>query len=1217
MLTKMVVMSLVWLILSANKQEILVVSVEISYCLVSWEWGVKIQLARLEDITRGSTVKGILPGEMVTVVDVRWLGSVAIELTYKDASGKVGNELVYRDRETTLEVVARVRPWSFDGDGGLFRLVSEARRIRLAYLFDPLLAVHTSLVDPLPHQITAVYEAMLPRQPLRFLLADDPGAGKTIMAGLLIKELLVRGDLRRCLICVPGNLTEQWQDELSQRFHLPFDILTRERVETARSGNPFAEIDLVICRLDQLSRNPDLQDKLKVTDWDLVICDEAHKMSATFFGGEIKATKRYRLGQLLDTITRHLLLLTATPHNGKEEDFQLFMALLDGDRFEGRFRDGVHTVDVSDLLRRLVKEHMVRFDGRPLFPERRSYTVTYRLSDVEAALYHAVTKYVQEEMNRADHLAAEGDGKRRASIGFALTILQRRLASSPEAIYKSLKRRRERLEKRLRDEQIDSRGRHARLSQDNLRLFSLDDEDLADLEDAPNAEVEEIEEELVDQATAARTIAELEAEIESLKRLEEMARRLRVSGMDKKWEELSSLLQNEERMFDAQGHRRKLVVFTEHRDSLNYLMDRISSLIGRSEAVVAIHGGIRREERRKIQESFTQDKDVQILVATDAAGEGINLQRAHLMVNYDLPWNPNRIEQRFGRIHRIGQTEVCHLWNLVAVETREGHVFHRLFEKLEEERKALGGKVYDVLGEVFDERSLRELLIEAVRYGDHPEVRARLEQVVDQALDRDHLIDLLDEHALARDTMDPSRLQRVREEMERAEARRLQPHFIRSFFHAAFEMLGGTMREREPRRYEITHVPAVIRQRDRVIGTGSPVLTRYERVCFEKDLITVSGKPIASLLCPGHPLLDATIDLILERHRELLKRGTVLVDPNDPGEDLRVLFYLEHAVQDARTNATGNRRVVSRQMQFVEADGAGQVRNAGYAPYLNYRPIKEEESALIESVLDDPLLTHNLEDTVIAYAVEHIVPRHYGEVRQRKEELVDRTLAAVRERLTKEINYWDHRAEDLKAQEQAGRVNARINSAKARQRADELAARLRKRLEELEQERRLSPLPPVVSGGALVVPQSLVNRLTGIRTEIEPVVLARETRRVEQMAMESVMRLERSLGREPRDVSSERCGYDIESRNPQNGALLFIEVKGRVAGVGSVTVTKNEILTGLNKPEQFILALVIVDQETIEPPIYVRQPFAREPDFGVTSVNYDLNELKTRGERMA
>jgi SNF2 family DNA or RNA helicase len=293
-------------------------------------------MARLEDLTRGAAVKGILPEGLVTVVDVKWHGSTVVELTYKDASGRLGSELLYRDREPTIDIAAAGRPWSFDGDGALFRLVSEAYRLRLAYLFDPLLAVHTSLVEPLPHQITAVYGEMLTRQPLRFLLADDPGAGKTIMTGLLIKELLIRGDVHRCLIVCPGMLVEQWQDELDRRFHLPFDIMTTEGLEAARTGNWFLEHSLAICRLDKLSRDEDLQAKLLQIDWDLIVVDEAHKLSASFFAGEVKATKRHRLGQLLSRLTRHFLLLTATPHNGKDEDFQLFMALLDGDRL----RDG-------------------------------------------------------------------------------------------------------------------------------------------------------------------------------------------------------------------------------------------------------------------------------------------------------------------------------------------------------------------------------------------------------------------------------------------------------------------------------------------------------------------------------------------------------------------------------------------------------------------------------------------------------------------------------------------------------------------------------------------------------------------------------------------------------------------------------------------------------------------------------------------------------------
>lgn len=1170
-------------------------------------------MATLESITRGAAVRGILPDSLVTISDVRWIGTVAIEVTYKDAAGRLGNELLYRDREPTLEVAETGRPWSFDGDGGLFRLLSEANRIRLAYLFDPLLAVHTSLVEPLPHQITAVYSEMLSRQPLRFLLADDPGAGKTIMTGLLIKELIARGDLQRCLIVCPGNLVEQWQDELDRRFHLPFDIMTNDALEAARTGNWFAETPLAICRLDKLSRDEDTQAKLNLTDWDLIVCDEAHKLSATYFGNEVKYTKRYRLGQALSPLTRHFLLLTATPHNGKEADFQLFMALLDGDRFEGKFRDGVHISDATDMMRRLVKEQLLKFDGTPLFPERRAYTVNYALSDAEADLYKQVTDYVREEFNRAEALENEG---RKGTVGFALTILQRRLASSPEAIYQSLRRRRERLEKRLRQEQLLKRGAEAGIDL-TAGLPALTADEMDDLDDAPDKEVEDTEERVVDQASAARTIAELKAEISQLQELERAALRVRQSGTDRKWDELSRLLQNNSEMFDAHGHRRKLVIFTEHRDTLNYLAERIGALIGKPEAVVIIHGGIGREERRKSQEAFTHDKEVEILVATDAAGEGINLQRAHLMVNYDLPWNPNRLEQRFGRIHRIGQTEVCHLWNLVAKDTREGEVYFRLLEKLDEERSALGGQVFDVLGELtFEDRPLRDLLLEAVRYGDRPEVKARLFQVVDKALDRQHLQELVEGRALTHDAMDVSKVRQIRQEMERAEARRLQPHFIAAFFIEAFKLLGGTIHEREPKRYEIKHVPAVIRNRDRQIGRGEAVLTRYERITFEKGLISVQGKPPAAFVCPGHPLLDATLDLIVERHRDLLKRGAVLIDDTDPGEQPRTLLYLEHAIQDARTDRAGNRRVVSKRLQFVEIDGDGDAVNAGPAPYLDYRPPTGEEAKALADMPMPAWIRGDLESRAMEYAAIHMVPQHLDEVRRRKEELLDKTKAAVQDRLTKEINYWDHRAAQLKDQELAGKVNAKLNSGLARQRADELTARLQRRLTEIEQERKLSALPPIVLGGALVVPIGLVRTLKGDTADIPP-AFAVETEHSELLAMQAVTEIERRLGFVPRDVSAQNLGYDIESAIPDTGLLRFIEVKGRAKGAKTVTVTKNEILTALNKPDEFILAIAVIDGDHTADVRYVRQPFQTEPDFNATSVNYDLSALLAQAEAPA
>jgi len=1162
-------------------------------------------MPRLEDITVNSIVKGLAPNSAVTIKHTEMFGSQAMQVTFVDAEGRPGTQLIYRDQESALEIVRRTRPLSFSADPKLFRLASEAQRLRWGFLFDPMIAVTTSSIEPLPHQITAVYETMLNRQPLRFLEADDPGTGKTIMAGLLIKELIIRGDVAKCLIVAPGSLVEQWQDELDQKFDLAFDIMTNDAIQASRTGNWFLEHNLCICRLDKLSRNEDVQERLKQVDWDLVVVDEAHKMSASFFASEVRYTKRFRLGQLLSQHTRQFLLLTATPHNGKEEDFQLFMSLIDGDRFEGRYREGVPSPDCSDIMRRMVKENLVTMEGKPLFPERFAYTVPFPLSPEEAALYAKVTNYVREEFNRADRLDSD---RRRGMVGFALTILQRRLASSPEAIYQSLRRRRERLEERLREEKILRRGRAA--DEEIDIQTNIEVEDMEDLEDAPEQEVEQAEEQVVDLATAARTIAELEAEILILKDLEAEAGRLRRSRKDTKWTKLSETLQNNPEMFDASRNRRKLVIFSEQRDTLNYLVDQLSSLLGSSTAVVSIHGQTPRERRRQIQESFMNDPEVLILVATDAAGEGINLQRAHLMVNYDLPWNPNRIEQRFGRIHRIGQLDVCHLWNLVAEETREGDVFLRLLKKLEQQRESLGGAVFDVLGKVFQGQSLRDLLIEAIRKGDRPEVKARLNQVIDQNMDREHLRQLIEERQLVQETLPTTKVQEIREAMERAQARKLQPHYIGSFFATAFEGFGGTLLKREPNRFEIRNVPGDIRHRDRVLRMRAPVLKAYERITFLKEAVRVEGKPPAALVAPGHPLLDATIDLTLERYRDLLRQGAILVDPLDQGVEPRVLLFLEHSLTDATLDPNGNPRVISRRMLFVEVKPDGPLVTAGYAPYLDYEPPTADQLSQVKGLLDEPWLSQNLESRAIGYAVEKIVPDHLREVASRREAHVLKTMQQVKERLTREIAFWDHRANELREKEAAGKSRSTLNSANAQQRADALAERLKKRMTDLDLEKRVVARPPTILGGALVVPAGFFRRAETVQETGAP--YGTGDREVERLAMEKVMETERRLGCIPRDVSNENRGYDIESRDPQTGKLRFLEVKGRQEDATTVTITKNEILNALNQPEAYRLCIVLVSRSGERQLHYIPKPFTQEPEFGTASVTYKLSELLTR-----
>jgi len=1161
--------------------------------------------AQLEDLVPGSVIGGVVPAKDVTSVALSWHGGAAVTLTYRDPDGRVGERLLYRSDEEALSIRGAGARWSFDADGELFSLVSEARRIRLAHLFDPLLAVHLSLVEPLPHQIRAVYGELLPRQPLRFVLADDPGAGKTIMAGLYIKELLLRADVVRCLIVAPGGLVAQWQDELAEKFSLDFEILTRDAIEASHTGNPLAERDLVIARLDHLSRNDDIQARLEATEWDLVVVDEAHRMSAHYEGDEVRETRRYRLGRLLSSTTRHLLLLTATPHAGKNEDFQLFLALLDQDRFEGRRRSASGEIDTTGLMRRMVKEHLLRFDGRPLFPERRAYTVPFELSAAETDLYEAVTTYVTEEMNRAERLTSG----RRNVVGFALTVLQRRLASSPEAISQSLARRRKRLEDHLAELRATTEHPGADAADDEIARFGLSDDlaDDLDTDDLEAAELEEVEEQLVDQASAAQTAVELQAEVATLSQLESLARRVLASGTDRKWIELAGLLAEKPEMFEDSGARRKLLIFTEHRDTLNYLVRRLQGFLGRTEAVVAIHGGMRREQRRVAQDTFTSDPDCVVLVATDAAGEGINLQRAHLVVNYDLPWNPNRIEQRFGRVHRIGQEEVCHMWNLVAAETREGQVYQLLLHKIDEQRQALGGQVFDVLGQAMSGRALRDLLIEAIRYGERPDVRARLVEVIDAHVG-DGIGALIAAEALASEVLSEADVTRLRLLMEEAAARRLQPHYVHAFFDKALAALGGRLVEREPDRYEVTHVPAEVRAR--TARSGRPVLRRYERICFDKTLIHQPGRPPAELVAPGHPLLDAVVALTIERHGSLLSTGAVLIDDTDPTDVPRVLCYLEHTITDARPGQGGRDHVVSRRFEFVSVDRNGDGSPGGYAPYLDYRPATPDELVTCKRILGEDWLSGvGLERRALDYAIEHIVPQHLAEVAGRTDERAERTITAVRTRLTREINYWDQRAAVLKEQAAAGR-QPKMNPERAQARADELAARMRRRLGELEEERQLQALPPVLVGGALVVPAGLLASL-GDPEAATVSRFARETREVEVRAVRAVLDEEARIGRRAEEMPHSNPGFDIRSVDT-DGHLLLIEVKGRIEGSTTVTVTRNEILTGLNAADRYLLALVEVRTDGTCQVRYLRDPFAgksRQLHFAERSTTFDWDKL--------
>ncbi|WP_344140105.1 helicase-related protein [Luedemannella flava] len=1085
---------------------------------------------------------GIVPGEPVMIVAVNWHGSDAVEVTYRTDSGQLRDRLIFRSEEESLQLATTAaRP--FDADAADFKLAAEAQRIRLAGIYDPMLAVTTSDVRPLPHQIRAVYGELLPRTPLRFLLADDPGAGKTIMAGLYIKELLLREDVHRCLVVAPGGLVEQWQDELYFKFGLRFEILSSGLVDSLVAASVFDGHPLLIARMDQLARNADLLDQLSDTDWDLVVVDEAHRMGAHYFGAKLEKTKRFQLGELLGARTRHFLLMTATPHSGKDEDFQLFLSLLDADRFAGRFRRGVHGDDTTGVMRRMIKEDLLTFEGKPLFPERVAQTVPYELTAAESELYDLVTQYVREGMNRAERL----DAKRRNTVGFALTVLQRRLASSPEAIYQSLLRRSERLRRRRHELLTGGPTGDAGLLRDGE---TLDDPDEYSVE-----EIEQVEEELVDAATAAQTLAELDAELLELADLTATAKRVRDTGEDRKWVELRQILDGHALGSSPSGSPRKIIIFTEHRDTLTYLTDKIRLVLGRAQAVEAIHGGVQRIQRRQITEEFTKNPDCRVLLATDAAGEGLNLQVAHLMVNYDLPWNPNRIEQRFGRIHRIGQTEVCRLWNLVASNTREGEVFTRLLHKIEEQRQAYGGKVFDVLGLAFSETPLRQLLVEAIRYGEQPEIRARMHRVIDDQV-ADGVKEMLADHALAHDALAEADIAELRRQMDDARARRLQPHYIEWAFRNGFSRLGGRMAKRERGRFEISNVPAGIRASTR----RGPIPTRYERVTFDVAAIEPPDDVRADLLAPGHPLHDAVAEQTILQCGQALARGTVLVSPTVDRPVLLVGVIEE--IIDA-TEAPIARRFG---YAYVEADGT--VTPAGPAPYLDC--VSAPTTPAIDNARALPWLA-DAEARATSWVVSTQLPAYLAEIGPRRLADLGRTRDHVTTRLNHEINRLA--GEALQADEQTQRGTKPRESAESLTRkAADLETRLERRLHELDRQAHLSPRPPRVLTAALVLP------LSSVEDELpeDAPIHARETKEVERRGVDLVMSTERTLGRRPTEQPFNNPGFDILSETSDRPPIR-IEVKARIDGADDFFVTHNEIVLGRNAAPHYRLAMVRVD----------------------------------------
>jgi superfamily II DNA or RNA helicase len=1103
---------------------------------------------RLEEIAPGMLVAGILT-EPARILTAGWpYGPEFLVVTVEDPRGTPQQSILERSREPDLREVRSLGGSRCDGDVRRWKMGTEAFRLQNSALVDPMQAVSTSALRPLPHQIKAVYEEMLPRTPLRFLLADDPGAGKTIMCGLYVKELMLRGDLERCLVVAPGGLVGQWQDELQEKFGLTFEILTREMLSGTVGQSVFEDHPLLLARMDMLKRDEDVLERLDGSSWDLVVVDEAHRMSATIRGHQLDPTKRYELGQRLGRISRHLLLMTATPHSGDPDKFRAFLGLLDEDRYLGADREAV--VPGRDTMRRLLKEDLLTLEGRRLFPERRAYTVGYELSPAETELYDAVTSYVRHEMRMADRIA-DGDRKRATNVGFALTVLQRRLASSPHAILRSLERRRARLAGALATPvALDS---DLRLPPGPLATQIVSDE-------RTSQEAEELETTVSNGATAAMTRAELEAEIASLDELVPVARRVHASGEDTKWRQLRSLLEDHALTRGPDSTPRKIIVFTEHRDTLTYLADRIRGLPGRADAVVEIHGGLAHPQRRVVERSFTRDPHVTVLVATDAAGEGLNLQAAHLMVNYDLPWNPNRLEQRFGRIHRIGQDQVCHLWNLVATDTREGAVYERLLTKMEAQREAFQGKVYDVLGEAFEGDPLSEMLLRAIRYGDDPQVREQLDAVIDEKAS-EGIPELIRDRAQFRAVLSSADLEEAQHRVDTSVADRLQPHHVAAWFETTFSDLGGRLRAASSGSYDVQLVPEEVRSARETSGV---VRHRYKGVTFDPARATAldSGDTL-DLIGPGHPLLESALVETRSRFRPDQEAGVVLVDDRDDAAP-RLLIAASHELTDGHTPS----HVLSRRVAFTELTLDGHAREVG-AAYLDYRETTEHEAPVAAELLrSDRFASWDL-DAARLWTVHHLVGDHARTVSLIHEGRIQRAQQDLEHRLATEPAYWRRAADGVSSGTRKG-----VTPETARRRAEEVERRLRHRLDSLAKDARVVTRLPQVVSWAIVLP---ARELT-----TEP--LARATPSSDVIA--TVVEIEHALGH-----AVETAGPSILSRRA-DGLTRWVDVVVSDATRGPVRLSRTQVVRGLNLGDRHRLAMAQEGVAGTEVR-YVVDPFSR------------------------
>ncbi|MGQ9648063.1 MAG: helicase-related protein [Thermodesulfobacteriota bacterium] len=1108
----------------------------------------------MTQIQQGNILKSPFWPEKVRVISAKIIGKSQIKIEGVGLeTQRFYNPILSEENLKDIEILEE-RPFLFSADGESLFLYLESNRIRNAFQFDPLYAVNVSQIDPLPHQIEAVYHYIMQNPRIRFLLADDPGAGKTIMAGLLLKELKYRGLIERILIVVPGHLKDQWLREMKDKFQENFIVIDRSVMNAAWGQNVFNDRNQVIISMD-FAKQDDVRFALKDTKWDLCIVDEAHKMSAYKYGQKISKTQRYTFGELLSLLTNYLLFLTATPHRGDPENFRLLLDLLEPGFFAdtSMLSESIQNKENLLFLRRL-KEDLKDFEGAPIFPPRTVDTVKYRLSDDEKKLYNAVTEYVEKHFNKA--LA-----KDKRNVTFALTILQRRLASSARAIRKSLERRYERLKELCEKGQL-------------IQDVGYDEDYIEDLEEKERWKKEE---ELLEKLSSAENLEELKDEIEKVGELVAIAKEVEKKEIETKLNEIKKVI-DAEKLHQTET---KLLLFTESRDTLEYLVEKLKKW---GYSVTFIHGGMDLDARIKAEEDFN-NTPVQIMVSTEAGGEGINLQkRCWIMVNYDIPWNPNRLEQRMGRIHRYGQQHEVHIYNLVTTDTIEGKIYNALFQKLSRIKEHLGSdRVFDVIGEAIIGKNLKDLIMNAIA---NPKTMDDLlkdfERIPDEEVIRKVRETSLE--ALATKHID---LTRIFGEQRKAKENRLVPEYVEEFFKRAAERLNIKMEKRGDRLWRIVSVPFEIRNQpyEFKIKFGE-VQREYTKISFDKEK---AFKSQAEFVAMGHPLLEAVVNAIMTGYAQSAVEGATFIDPE--GKKDGIIWFLEAEIRDGKDEVAGKR------LFAVYQDRSNTLSFVNPAVLWDLKP-EPEHSGHSEISLD--------KDAIVSFVISEGLENY-------KKELLDRRRrnAEIKKKygirsLESMILDSEGKISDYETRKMKGETIPEPTIRNEQIKKEDLEHKKQRLQKEIEAEVSLYPTDPRILGVVRVHPG---------KAHVDMV----SDREIEQIGMRIAMEYERSHKRNPEDVSFQDLGYDIRSYDMSAGQTgekanyRYIEVKAR-AREGTVALTPNEWLMAQRLKEEYWLYVVV--NAASNPELYlIQNPSAKlEPDKVVDIVRYIVKNWKEKAE---